>query len=117
VIAADLEPTPAYEVRSFEWLPTIVGEGVLTIRQRRTAGGQEDADVYAVEEQVAPEPGVREFLLVNATDPEQPDAYRVQIGPRGHTCTCKAAKCRLESCKHRDALQAIHQKGEVTCTR
>lgn len=106
LLNGEMEPTPAYAVREFAWVPTVVGEGVLTIRLRRTSGGQEESDVYAVERQVPPEVGVLEFLLVNVTDPEQPDAYRVQLGPRGDFCTCKAAKCRL-GCKHVDSLKHI----------
>lgn len=106
LLNGELEPTPAYAVREFAWVPTVVGEGVLTIRLRRTEGAQEEADVYAVQRQVPPEEGVSEYLLLNVTDPEQPDCYRVQLGPRGDTCTCKAAKCGL-TCKHRDAVRHI----------
>ena len=106
LLSGELEPTPAYAHREFAWVPTVVGEGVLTIRLRRTEGSAEEADVYAVRRQVPPEEGVSEFLLLNVTDPEQPDIYKVQFGPRGNTCNCKAGRCGLE-CKHRDAVQQI----------
>lgn len=110
LLNGELEPTAAYAVREFAWVPTVEREGVLVIRQRRTPGGKEASDVYAVQEQSPPEAGVREFLLVNTTDAEQPDCYRVQVGPLGDTCTCKAAKCRL-GCKHRDTARHILSTG------
>lgn len=89
-------------------MPTAEREGVLVIRQRRTAGGREFADVYMVEEQTRHGSPYREFLVVNTTNADQPDAYQVTV-IRGHVvgCTCKADKCKLPVCKHKDALEVV----------
>jgi hypothetical protein len=115
VTTVELEPTAAYAHREYSWLPTVPGEGVLVIRQRKTAGGQEEADVYAVEEQTPEHSPQREFLLVNVTDDEQPQPYEVVTrGGDAISCTCKAAKCRVPVCKHRSSLQSILSQGDFT---
>jgi hypothetical protein len=114
-VAGLLEPTPGYARREFAWLATVPGEGVLVVRQRRTWGGREDAAVYAVEDVTrghdVPE---RAFLVVNMTDPDAPEPYEVVVrGGEPVRCTCKAAKCRLEVCKHRDVVSFLVNSGEL----
>ena len=108
MLSGALQPTKTYARREFQWLPTADREGVLVIRQRRTAGGREDKDVYLVEEQTRHGSPYREFLVVNATDPDQPDAYQVTL-IRGHVvgCTCMADRCKVPVCKHKDAIEMI----------
>lgn len=89
-------------------------EGVLVIRLRKTARGREENDVYAVEEQVSGHPQVREWLLVNTTDEQQPDSYRVTLGGPKQGCSCKAGLCRVESgCKHLAALMCLAALGAI----
>lgn len=113
-VELDLPPTRTYAARSCEWIPTRDDgtEGVLVIRLRKTHNGKEEADVYAVERQVSPAPGIVEYLLANGTDAEQPDAYCVTLGGPRHGCTCKAGLCGL-ACKHTDALTCLAALGAV----
>lgn len=47
------------------------------------------------------------------TDPEQPEPYRVTVGGMNR-CRCMAGKCRNYSgCKHRDAIKAIIEDGQL----
>ena len=111
--AGVLEPTRTYARREFRWIPTVAGEGVLVVRQRRTRDGREDAAVYAVEETTrgvgSPE---RVFLVLCVTDEDGAEPYEVVVrcGTPLH-CTCKAAKCRLAVCKHRDAVSLLVKSG------
>lgn len=112
ILDARLEPTATYCDRTFRWIPTIDREGVLVVRQWKHKGGAPEADVYAVEETTPPHCPERTFLVVNATDGGQPDAYEVAVrGGEAVRCSCKAAKCRVPVCKHRDALESIIQSG------
>lgn len=112
-VTVDLEPTATYARREAAWIPGAEpGEGVLEVWQwrGRRAGSKVEFDRYEVQPD---EPiGVygRAFLLLNTTDPEQPDVYRCVVGPNP-TCTCKAGLCRVDVCKHRDALAALINDG------
>ena len=106
----ELPPTATYAVRSAEWIPVSETESLLVIRLRKTAHGREEADVYGVEEQISGHPAVREFLLVNTTDPDQHDAYRVTLGGPLHGCTCKAGSVHRYECKHVAALSKLSQE-------
>jgi len=113
VTAGVLEPTRTYARREFQWIPTVAGEGVLVVRQRRTRDGREDAAVYAVEETTrgvgSPE---RVFLVVNMTDPDAPEPYEVAVRAGDAVrCSCKAAKCRNPVCKHRDVAEHLIRSG------
>lgn len=120
MLAGRLPPTATYVSREWRWLPAPAGGplGYLTITlQRALRNGRSrpvvvESDTYAVDfegEQIARMGNT--FLLVNLSDAEQPDAYRVLIGPEV-SCTCKAAKCRL-SCKHVDAMIEVIEQGGI----
>lgn len=118
-----LPRTRTYARRSCLWVPVDPTHplwdgrcGTLTIKlqhSKERAGCTVELDTYAVEEQ-PPQPGVmgRSFLFLNLTDPTQEDVYEVCLGPV-NLCKCKAGKCRLPACKHRDALEAVIAYGEL----
>lgn len=110
----DLPATKSNPVRQWTWTPgggshTDNRDGTLAIRQRKSAGGKWDQDSYGVEEQDTDDHG-REFLLVNDTDDEQEDVYKVFVAGAGEhrdSCTCRAVVCRQYSCKHTAALRDL----------
>lgn len=118
-----LAPTRTYARRSCLWVPVDPTHpqwdgrcGTLTIKLQHSkskAGAEVEIDTYAVEEQ-PPQPGLmgRSFLLLNLTDDTQEDVYEVCLGPVS-LCKCKAGKCRLPACKHRDALESVIAYGEL----
>lgn len=117
---ASLSPTKTYGKRSLCWIPADhehpewdrrLGNLTIKLQPARTGWGRcIEVDTYAVVEE--PLVGVmgRKFLLLNLTDPEQPDVYETVIGPQP-SCTCKAAKCKAESDKHIDALTYLVEAG------
>ena len=112
-VAIDMPPTATYAARSCEWVPPMPGvPGHLVIRVRKTAGGKETADVYAVKDTAPGSPVRREFLLTRTTGPA-PAAYVCVVGVPEPICTCRAGECRTESCKHLDCLAALVAAGEL----
>lgn len=117
-----LPATPSYPRREYQYVPGRVSgdsrDGTLTIRlsKGKRAGSMWEEDTYGVEEGRsvgAPNPG-RVFLLLNLTDPEQPDVYEVLISAadeRRDRCTCLAFVGQRRRCKHIDSLRAITTEG------
>lgn len=121
MVTGVLDPTATYRRRDFVWFPADPGTyadgriGSLTIvlQHSRKAGAKVESDTYGVEEERGrrlPE-GVRSFLLVNDTDPAQPDVYRCVVGSdaRGlvhDRCNCRAGQCKTD-CKHVAALNRL----------
>ena len=114
----DLDPTPSYPRREYQYIPGRVPgdsrDGTLTIRlsKGKRAGSMWEEDTYGVEEgqPVGPPYPGRVFLLVNLTDPTQPDVYEVLISAsdeRRDRCTCLAFVGQRHRCKHADALRDI----------
>lgn len=87
------------------WVP---GECKLTITLRKTPGGKAEEDVYEVQEETPPAPGVRSFLLLNKTDATQKDIYQVVVG-RYPSCTCDGHQTDAAAlrCKHFAAVQKV----------
>jgi len=104
---APTAPTATYSRRLAEWVETHADPlaGALVLRLRKRHGGSEK-DVYAVEEQHPPAPGIREWLLLNTTDDQQRDVYKVTLG-RVESCTCVAGYVGVTECKHISALKFI----------
>lgn len=115
-VALELPPSKSHAHRECEWVPPMEGvSGHLVIRTRRTRGGREQADVYAVGELSPTVPGTREFLLTRTTGATL--AYVVAVGVRG-VCTCRAGECRVEErhgepCKHVSSLAALMADGAI----
>lgn len=112
----DLGPSKTYRSRDLSWVratdPASEIDGTATISQRKSPGVRE-VDIYQIQEQQRPLPFAvewREFLVLNVSDATQPDVYRVCIGPRGDTCTCRAGQFKLV-CKHVTAIRAIIEEG------
>jgi hypothetical protein len=106
--------TKTYLSRDATWFPVGPREGLLVIRlELRKGRVRHDADLYQVIE-LDPPAGViaRAFGLLNRLDPAQELPYRVLIG-RESSCSCKAGRCRSESDKHVDAIQAAIAKGLI----
>lgn len=108
-----LTPTPTYSFRGFNWVrcPALqVGsvpiDGLLALRLKKFRGGEE-LDVYAVlYEGEQPFEG-HAFLLHNVFDRDQPEPYRVCVGPVV-TCTCKSGRTHAaRECKHKSAVIAL----------
>lgn len=115
-VALELAPTATYRERECLWVPAFGGHPAhVVIRLRKTRGGKEEAEVYAVEEQHTGTPA-REFL-VEPTTHDTDDTYRVVIGAGWPDCTCTAGcvtrRNQRHSCKHRDALACLVGTGEV----
>lgn len=116
-VAFDLPPTATYAARSCEWVPPMPGvPGHLVLRTRRTLGGKETADVYAVREEEPTEPGTREFGLTKTTG--RVAKYVCVVRPGVSTCTCEGGEARTEErhgvpCKHISALVALCADGAV----
>lgn len=122
-ICLEMPPTATYGRRALLWVPVDHTHpawdgrcGTLTIKLQHAkyrAGANVELDTYAVEEQPE-QPGLpgRSFLVLNLTDPEQEDVYEVCLGPV-NLCKCKAGKCRVPDCKHRSALAAVIEFGEL----
>lgn len=123
----DLPPTRTYGKRSWLWIPADrgypewdrrLGNLTLKLQHARTGWGRAiEVDTYAVvEEPLVGIPG-RKFLLLNLTDPDQPDVYECIVGPQP-LCTCMAGTCCVpgepditEGCKHRDAIAVLVDEG------
>ena len=101
----DLGPTRTYAGRVAYWLPLPAG-GLLTLELSRTAGGKLERDRYDCEEQETGAAGVREWLLKNLDDDEQPDVYSVVVGNGSVTCTCPGSGYG-HRCKHAAAFLRI----------
>ena len=122
----ELAPTATYSHRLYVWFSTGTGEvempsgeivpaiGKLTIKLRKGKGWNcnVELDTYAVEEVEPEEFGTRLFVLLNLTDPEQPEPYRVTVGGTNR-CRCMAGKCKVPDCKHRSAIAAIIEDGDL----
>lgn len=117
-----LAPTRTYARRSCLYVPVDPTHPqwdgrccTITIKLQHSkskAGAEVELDTYAVEEQ-PPQPGVgRTFLFLNLTDETQEDVYEVCLGPV-NLCKCKAGRCRVPDCKHRSAIQAVIDYGEL----
>lgn len=120
LLTGSLPPTATYARRDWVWLPADPTDypdgrlGTLTIvlQHSRRAGAKQESDSYGVDFETEPVGRMgANFLLVNDTDPQQPDAYRVLIGPEV-SCTCKAGKCRTP-CKHIDAILDVIEQGGI----
>jgi hypothetical protein len=128
MLSGRLNPTATYAVREWRWVPNDPEAnpegplGELTIilqkaeRNGRTRPTKVESDTYAVAEEPGFDAVGRHFLLMNLTDPAQPEVYGVQIGPRGCDCNCKqgqvdrgrrAVNDDEVGCKHRDAMKAV----------
>lgn len=123
----ELPPTLTYSHRSYVWFSLGTGEvvmpngevvpalGKLTIklRQGRRRNCKVELDTYAVDEVEPEQFGTRLFVLLNMTDPEQPEPYRVTVGGMNQ-CRCMAGKCRnFSGCKHRDAMNDLIAAGDL----
>lgn len=109
-IGGELPATLTYARREWDWVPTAEGEGILTIRlwKGKRAGSKCEIDSYQVQEEDSPGCRGRSFLILNLTDPDQPDVYRCVVGGPYQHCTCTAGSVkRIESCKHRDSIKAM----------
>jgi hypothetical protein len=112
-VAIDLPATNGYPVRSCEWVPPMPGvPGHLVVRVRRSRGGREQADVYAVKDLAPGSPVRREFLLTRTTGPSVV-AYVCVVGVPEPICTCRAGECRVEDCKHISSLSALVAEGAI----
>lgn len=118
MLCLDLPPTATYARRMAVWLPADPSEGdgrlgslTVVLQRSRKAGAVVESDTYAV---VADSPPLNQmgeaYLLLNETDPDQPDVYKVVAGGPQPSCTCKAGLCRLP-CKHKDAIRAVIDAG------
>lgn len=120
-LSLDLGPTRTYGRRSACWIPVDetderwdgrTGSLITNVQKAAGYGRRCEVDSYAVEE-VPLEPGEhgRAFLLVKTDprtdDPAADEVYRCVVNDRGGRCTCKAGSCRVEVCKHRDALALV----------
>ena len=117
-----LGPTATYQRRSWLWIPggdpasDPLGQLTIQLQHGNRAGCKVESDTYWVEE-VEPERGPgRAFLLLNKTDPDQPDVYRVEIldDERMDWCKCKATQCKVPSkCKHTAACRHLITEGII----
>jgi hypothetical protein len=128
----ELPPTATYAVREWRWVPADPGAEVLgeltIVLQRHARNGRAkptavESDTYAVQHDTPPVGGPgRAYLLLNLTDPDQADVYRVVIGPypSGDTCSCPAGRVDLGrkrraagelTCKHRSPIRQIIEQG------
>lgn len=117
-ITLDLGPSRTYAERCCTWRPgpgiTGLADGELTVVLARGKRGAVELDTYGVQEQFPPPaPGCREFLLLNQDDAGQPDVYRVVLGTRGATCTCRAGLVARHPCKHKESLIRLVEGGQL----
>jgi hypothetical protein len=126
ILTGDLGPTATYSRRSFAWVSNGSGEvdmpdgeivpglGKLTIKLQhgRRCGCKCELDTYAVGEVEPEEIGTRLFLLLSLTDADQREPYSVTIGG-ANRCRCLAGIVDRYACKHRDALAALIEAGEL----
>ena len=107
-VTLDLPPTATYGRRECTFYPGERGECLLVIRlwKGTRAGSKMERDAYSVMEGEPVGTMGRLFLVLNTTDPEQPDVYETVVGPVPH-CTCQAGRCKAPSCKHVDSLTAL----------
>lgn len=125
MVTGSLEPTATYQRRDWIWIPAAPGAfadgriGSLTIilQHSRKVNARQETDTYGVDEchQTDRPAGARVFLLVNDTDPDQPDVYACTVGTddRGEVhgrCTCRAGANGKE-CKHSSTLNALLEEG------
>jgi hypothetical protein len=120
--AGELAPTLTYARRGWVWLPADKyapdwdgADGHLTITLQKTAGGFAKATTtrYLIEEQLRHGWPGRVFLILKPDDPDQEDVYECFVAddePRS-TCSCKAGKCKVDNCVHRDSLRAVIEAG------
>lgn len=104
----DLGKTATQSLREATWFPgeeSGCGTLVMLIQGRKT-----EHFVYGVQEEPAPERGVRSWLVENPDGTE--DTYRVQCGPRGDRCWCKAGRCGL-ACKHLAFFRMAMAEGVI----
>jgi hypothetical protein len=117
MLTNELPPTATHARRAYIWQPDGPGAGVLTttLQRSRRAGAKQDVDTYSVQEHMGHGMPGRVFLLLNLTDPGQPDVYETFVAddPRLSGCSCKAGSCRVPVCKHRDALADIIDLGGI----
>ena len=116
ILSGELVTTTSYTRRWWTWVenpdngPDSDYAGKLTIclqRGKRTSSKIE-SDTYAVQETPEPFRNARGFLLLNITDPSQPDVYETVIGVNGlATCTCDAGRVGRFGCKHQSSLRAL----------
>ena len=112
-LTLQLPPTATFARRRLTWLASAGSDvlGIVRITCHAVKNRNRDSDpskVYAVMRHPDPFPaGVRAFLL-RCEDNEAGDVYGVTVGPRGESCTCKAASCRVPTgCKHVSAVLAL----------
>ncbi len=120
----ELGPTATYAARTAVWVSNGSGEvdmpsgeivpglGKLTIRLRKAHAwwGRIETDTYAVQEIEPEQMGTRLFLLLNLTDPDQGEPYRVTVGGVNN-CRCRAGLVGRFVCKHQDAIAALIAEG------
>ncbi len=119
----ELGATKTYTSRRFVWVPHKwhvdgrLGTLTLVLQRGKRGRGTDDIDSYGVQETGERYPaGVRGFYLKNDTDPEQEDVYECVVGSIDNglvidRCTCKAAKCKIDNCKHRDFFNHAIEEG------
>ena len=122
----DLDETPTYERRSWQWRAAYPGEtdrdGTLvimltTVSKRRT---RTTFHYYAVqvEWEYVVDFGLASFLLENEREADPDGPFRCVVGGMVQTCGCEAGnfdRVRTDptSCKHRDALADLCAKGVI----
>ncbi len=106
----DLPDTLTYHDRRWFFMGlTEPADGVLIVQQYR--GSRAEVDRYRVEEQPAMGAMGRAVLLAKQTG-NNPEVYETVIGPVAF-CNCKAAKCKVPNCRHRDCLAAMVAEGVI----
>lgn len=111
----EMPPTRSYPRRWAFFVPLDLfagepGRCTVKIHQQHgyRSGNKIEEDTYRIEN-CGPVPGAmaRQFLFENVGDESQDQPYLVTVGPHISQCTCKAGKCRTESCKHRSFASMI----------
>lgn len=107
----DLPDTRTYSDRRWAFIGRTepAADGVLLIQQYR--GSRAEVDRYRIEEQPAVGVMGRMFLVAKQTG-DNPEVYETVIGPVAF-CTCKATRCKVPNCRHRDCLAAMIAEGVI----
>lgn len=125
ITTGELPPTLTFARRRWVWLPAtnapdyrlgtlhVVQEA--TSRNGRKRPAKVDAATYGVVEDVDPQhphPGVRVFMLVKDGSAAG-EIYSVVVGESHASCSCVAAQCKVEVCKHRCGVRALLSEGLI----
>jgi hypothetical protein len=118
-VSGELPPCATYSRRVWHWFPAAnnayepFGWLVVQVQYSRRLGVKFESVRYAVEETTEPGCPERVFLVFAPANAEQDEPYEVRVGPGYCTCTCRAARCRVPVCKHRDSFAAMVEQGVI----